>query len=183
MPSAALTAAGMSVTQSAAARSSQLHLSQQRVEKAVMLWVRKQLARGQFWIVFRRGEDHALGIPLAFHKLLDLQVIFLVKHRTGSVQQFTISAQQLPQRVEHALLLAHELLDVSRAAQPLDVGMTTRYAGCRARYIGQDAIERLTIPPCRRLSGVTACDLRRKSQPSEVAPDPVAARGVLVERE
>src|SRR5215471_14000205 len=104
MPSARVPAGARRASHTAASSASQLRLLQQRIEEAVMLSVREQLARGCVRIGGDRGELQALGIPVGLQESLDLQVVLLLKHRAGCVQQFTISAQQLPQRIQDALL-------------------------------------------------------------------------------
>src|SRR5690349_15296640 len=118
MPSARDGAAKTAPNSSTSSSANRLRLPQESIEEAVMPFVRKQLARGQFCIVVDRGEGQALRIPVARQKSLDLIAIFLCEHRAGRVQQFTTTGEQLPQRVEHLFLLARELLQVGRAPQP-----------------------------------------------------------------
>src|SRR6185436_15558969 len=119
-----------------------------------MLSIREELAPGCVGIGVGRGELQALGVRVALQETLDLKAVFLVKNRAGRVQQFTISAQQLPQRIEDAPLRARELLDVAGAPQPFDIGMAPRDARSRARYVGEDTVVRFSVPPRRRLARV-----------------------------
>src|SRR5262247_2459524 len=101
-------------SRSSAARPSRL--LQQRVEEAVMPSIRKQLARGQLAVVVDRRKAQALGVPMAIQESRDLLAVLLLEHGTGCVQQFTITGQRLPQRIEQSSLRARELRDIGRPA-------------------------------------------------------------------
>src|SRR4029079_5796192 len=142
MPSARDGAAKTVPNSSASSSANRLRLPQESIEEAVMPFVRKQLASGQFCLIVGRGEGQARRVPMALQESLDLIAIFLSKHGAGRVQQFTTTGEQLPQRGEQLVLLACELLQVGGAPQPFHVGPSPRDAGRAARGVEQDALER-----------------------------------------
>src|SRR5687767_15333178 len=137
-------------TASAASQPRPLGLLQKRIEEAVMPFVRKQLARRWLFFDVDGGKSHAGRVRVTLQELRYLLAIFLVKHGTGRVQQFTTMGQRLPQRAQQAFLLARELRDVALAPQPLDVRVPARDARGAARHVGEDAVERRAVPPRRR---------------------------------
>ena len=104
----------------------------------------------------------------AKNKRFDLIVIFLAKNRARRVQQFTISADELPKRVQDLTLTLGESRDVVGTSEPFDVGVPPHDAGSRARHVGKNVLVTRAVPPRGGLSGVARDDARRQTKALEV---------------
>src|SRR5712671_3920417 len=107
---------------------SRLRLLQERVEKAVMRFVRKHLAGEPLYVGMRPGQTQASRIVMSLEEPLNLIVVFLAKHRARHVKQFTITAQQLPKRVQHCALTFRKTRNIVRTPEPFDIGMPPHHA-------------------------------------------------------
>ena len=75
-------------------------------------------------VIIEHGRQRQLsGVRMILQKLVYLLLIFLLKHRAGCVEQFTILCQQSPQGAQNRRLLAGKGSDIGFPPQQLDIDM------------------------------------------------------------
>src|SRR5687768_18409565 len=115
-------------------------------------------------------------------KVFHLQSVFLGKYRTGDVEQFTTSGEDLPKDVEDLPLFRGKSGKVAFPPQPFYVRMTARHPGSRAGDIPQNAVELSAVPPCFRLRCVAMNDaICFKAQPGKILFYARYSRDVIID--
>lgn len=152
------------------------------VEPIVPVGLRQQLAAMRLRYAEAGRQIQLAGARGAGKEIGDYLAVFLWHHRAGGIQQHAANVERGPERIEHLALQAGQRGDVFGLACQLDVRMPTNHAGRRTGRVEQNALERLAVPPGRRIARVGGHQLGLETQTLQVFGDPRQASGLEVQR-
>ncbi len=130
-----------------------------------------------------RVQRFGAGVGRARQEGVDLALVLVLEDRAGRIQQRAARPQQGPRRIQQACLQRAQRVDVLRPPVQQHVGLATDDAGRRTRRVQQDRVERLAVPPDRRLARIGGAQLRPHADPRERFAHPLQPPCVDIHRQ
>lgn len=126
------------------------------------------LGTGQKLSVRLAGDRQppCIGMPPA--EFLNLQYVFEIEDRACDVEHFATRREGLPKAIHDLGLLLGKCGYVGIPAQPFDVGMPAHDTAGRARYIGENTIVTLAVPPVLEIAAIGDTQIGLQSESIEI---------------